>query len=152
MGGWRGVPSLMPAGYSGTPLPAKLGLVPTKAQSLYLKSAPIDFLRTLGPLPKDCTLLTRLPSRGAPDITLAFITSQTQLATVLAQLAPRIRRAEMLWIAWPKKSSGVETDVSEIDIRTAAISAGLVDTKVCAVTEIWSGLRLVRPVKDRDPA
>lgn len=142
----------MPAGYSGTPLAAKLGLSPAKAQSLYLKSAPSDFASTLGPLPKDCTLLTRLPARGAPDITLAFIISKKQLAEMLTQFAPRIRRAEMLWIAWPKKSSGVETDVSENAIRAGAIAAGLVDTKVCAVTEIWSGLRLVRPVKDRDPS
>jgi hypothetical protein len=131
------------AGYSGTPLPAKLGVKP--GQRLALSAAPDGFLRSLGVLPAETCLTTR----GAFDLGVFFVRSAHELAAALAKGLPRLDPAGALWIAWPKKASGVPTDVTEDVVRAAALARGLVDVKVCAIDETWSGLELVVPVKAR---
>ena len=102
-------------------------------------------------LPEDA-VVSRRAGRGGkqtPDVLVAFIGKAAQLSEVLERWAPRITGAQMLWVCWPKLSSGVATDVRENLVRERGLGAGLVDNKVCAVDETWSGLRLVRRVKDR---
>jgi hypothetical protein len=126
------------AGYSGTPLAQKLGI--KEGHQLVLLGAPDGFARTLEPLPpvKVATAL-----RGTADVVVLFVTKRAELAkkvpSVMKQLAP----AGGFWVAWPKKASKVPTDITEDTIREVALPLGLVDNKVCAVDEIWSGLRLV---------
>ena len=131
------------AGYSGTPLPAKLGVKPE--QRLAVSGAPAGFLPSLGPLPAGA----RLTSRGPFDLGIFFVRSARALAAALARARPRLDPDGALWIGWPKKASGVPTDVTEDVVRRAALACGLVDVKVCAIDETWSGLRLVVPVRDR---
>ena len=129
----------MSAGYSGTPLAAKLGIKP--GQRAYVVDAPRDVEAVLKPI---LATTTRLQRPGAFDFALAFVASKTALAKVLEHLAPKLDDAGMLWIAWPKKASGVATDVTEDAVRADALPRGLVDVKVCAVDATWSGLKLVR--------
>lgn len=131
------------AGYSGTPLPAKLGVKP--GQRLALSGAPDGFLRSLGALPSGA----RVGSRGAFDLGIFFVRTARELEAALARAAPRLDPSGALWIGWPKKASGVPTDVTEDVVRGAALARGLVDVKVCAIDETWSGLKLVVPLKDR---
>lgn len=131
------------AGYSGTPLPAKLGVKPD--QRLALANAPDGFLPSLGALPEGA----RVASRGAFDLGVFFVRSARALTAALAKAHPRLDPAGALWIAWPKKASGVPTDVTEDVVRAAALARGLVDVKVCAIDGTWSGLKLVVRVKDR---
>jgi hypothetical protein len=135
------------AGYSGTPLPRKLGIKP--GSRLSVADAPDDFEATLGELPDGVEVARGLRSRGPFDVIVAFCRSSAQLDRTLAAARPRMAPACGLWIAWPKKASGVATDLTENVVRTAALEAGLVDNKVCAIDETWSGLRLVIRVKDR---
>lgn len=127
------------AGYSGTPLPAKLGLKP--GQRALLADVPAEVESTL-----DAALAatTRLARAGAFDFGLVFVLSRAALADSLERLVPKLDDAGMLWIAWPKKASGVATDVTEDVVRAAALPRGLVDVKVCAIDATWSGLKLVR--------
>ena len=132
-----------PAGYSGTPLVAKLGFKPSaRAQIVH---PPADFSKTLGRLPEGVTLV----SRGSLDFGMLFSTKRTDLAKRFPGLRDRLAPNGMLWIAWPKQSSGAPTDLNENVVRGVGLELGLVDVKVCAVDAIWSGLKFVRRLKDR---
>jgi len=126
-------------GYSGTPLAAKLGV---KAESvLRLVSAPPEAEEWLAPLPPGVTV--RRGGALRADVVLLFTTSRADLAKRIDALGAAVFPAGSLWVAWPKKSSGVPTDLTEDVLREVALPLGLVDNKVCAVTDVWSGLRLV---------
>ncbi len=127
------------AGYSGTPLPKKLGIKPGAIVGLL--GAPAGFEATLGPLP-DGARLRRNP-RGRVDLLLWFVGARRDLERRAAAVARRIEHGG-LWICWPKKASGAASDVDGDAVRRAGIAHGLVDHKVCAVDATWSGLRFAR--------
>ena len=139
------------AGYSGTPLAKKLGIQPEHV--VELRNAPKGYRATLGELPPDVKLVegnapksranSAKPANQPPNLIQFFTTSRAELASSLAALAKSIYPDRALWISWPKKSSGVASDVTEDVIRELALPLGLVDVKVCAVDETWSGLKLV---------
>jgi len=133
------------AGYSGTPLPQKLGIKPGTRLGLF--EAPTGFDATLGALPDGVTKTTSL--KGALDVAVFFTTSRMALEKRFAALAKAIAPAGSLWISWPKKASGKKTDLDENVVRAVGLEKGLVDVKVCAVDETWSGLKFVVRVKDR---
>ena len=138
------------AGYSGTPLPRKLGIKP--GARLGLMRAPAGFAAdTLGELPIGVT--TREPGRGRDpfDVIVCFARSVKDLARDFSALRGRLAPAGGLWIAWPKKSSGVATDLTEAEVRLRGLASGLVDNKVCAIDDVWSGLRFVVRLADRPP-
>ena len=126
------------AGYSGTPLPQKLGI--KEGHKVGLVGAPAGF--DLGTLPTGATCSSRL-SGNAYDVLVVWVKKRADLVTQIASLRPRMTQAGGLWIAWPKKASGVPTDIVEDTIREVALPTGLVDNKVCAIDATWSGLRLV---------
>jgi hypothetical protein len=133
------------AGYSGTPLPKKLGLKP--GSRLGSVGAPDDFAETLGDLP-DGVRLTRVAGNEAQfDVIVCFARSSEELARELPALPGRLHPGGGLWIAWPKKttkkSAGLSSDLTEAEVRTRGLSTGLVDNKVCAIDDTWSGLRFV---------
>lgn len=133
------------AGYSRTPLPKKLGI---KEQSrIAFVNAPKGFESYLGPLPPSAEVVTRLTR--PLDIVLLFVTSERELARDFAKLAQKLATNGMIWIAWPKKSSGVATDLSFERVQRIGLDAGLVDVKICAIDETWSGLKFVIRLKDR---
>lgn len=136
------------AGYSGTPLPKKLGLKP--GHHLLLLHAPADLMTTLGELPPDITIDRKL-AKGPYDVIVAFCPSQSAFEASLRKCAPVLKQTGGLWIAWLKKSSGIPTDLTETIVRTVSLKTGLVDNKVCAIDDLWSGLRLVVRLKDRTP-
>jgi hypothetical protein len=137
------------AGYSGTPLPRKLGIAP--GARVALLKAPDGFAeRTLGPLPDGTRTTTSL--RGDIDVVVAFFTERRALERRLAAMRRAIEPDGGLWIAWPKRASGVPTDITEDTIREVALPTGLVDNKVCAIDDTWSGLRLVVRKELRDRA
>ena len=125
--------------YSGTPLPRKLGIRERDRVGAF--DAPADFAHTLGETPRGAVVING--PRGKLDIAIAFFTRRRELERKLAALRKAIEPAGALWIAWPKRSSGVETDITEDTIRDVALPTGLVDNKVCAIDDTWSGLRLV---------
>ncbi len=129
----------MAAGYSGKPLAEKLGVKPDS--TLVLIGAPDGAKRLLEPLPPGATL--RHGNRGRREMTIWFVTSERELARRFDTIAKAVAEGT-LWMAWPKRSSGVETDLTEDVIRDVALAAGMVDTKVCAIDETWSGLRLTQ--------
>ena len=129
----------MTAGYSGTPLPRKLGI--REGDRVGTVNAPDDFRTTLGELPPGAVVING--ARGKLDAAIAFFTRRRDLERRLGALRRAIEPDGGLWIAWPKRSSGVETDITEDTIRDVALPTGLVDNKVCAIDETWSGLRLV---------
>jgi hypothetical protein len=130
-------------GYSGTPLPSKLGL--KSGMKFIALNAPADLDMLLAGAPN----LERL-ARVAPfECALAFVTTERALAAHFAKLAPKLVDAGMIWIAWPKKASGVATELTEDVVRRAGLAAGLVDVKVCAIDLTWSGLKFVRRLRDR---
>ena len=132
-------------GYSGTPLPKKLGIADGSAVALL--DAPRGFAKTLG-IAKQARL-----DGGVPlDVVVAFVTTRAALVARIADVRPRLAQDGGLWIAWPKKSSGVATEVTEDVVREIALPTGLVDNKVCAIDETWSGLRLVIRRELRTPA
>ena len=134
------------AGYSGTPLHRKLGIKP--GHRVLLLDAPDGFeADTLGPLPDGVRVARR--ASGTADVIVAFHTRRSALARTLPALRGRMEPAAGLWIAWPKRSSGVETDLTEDVVRELALANALVDNKVCAVDDTWSGLRLVIRLRDR---
>ena len=137
--------SVSSAGYSGTPLVRKLGIKP--ASRLALIGAPDGFDATLGELPADVSVRRRV--QGPLDVVVAFFVRGAELERRLAGLASALDPAGGLWIAWPKRASGVATDVNENVVRELGLAAGLVDNKVCAIDETWSGLRLVYRRRDR---
>jgi hypothetical protein len=133
------------AGYSGTPLPRKLGIKP--GSRVALVRAPEGFETTLGALPPDVAIRRR--AAGPVDVIVAFHTRRAELERRLPALAGALEPDGGLWIAWPKRASGVTTDVSENVVRELGLAAGLVDNKVCAIDAVWSGLRLVFRLRDR---
>jgi hypothetical protein len=132
-------------GYSGTPLPKKLGI--KSGFRTFFVDAPPEVLAELRSALKECEQL----SQPTPqlDFAMLFSTSGKHLEKEFARISKSLTPAGMLWVSWPKKSSGVKSDLDENIVRGIGLQAGLVDVKVCAVTEIWSGLKFVRRVKDR---
>ena len=136
------------AGYSGTPLPRKLGIKPESR--LAIVGAPEGFDRTLGELPERVEVRSR--ARGPLDVIVFFTTSRAELARRFERLAGALDPTGALWVAWPKKASRVETDMTENAVREVALPRGLVDNKICAIDETWSGLRLVIRRENRPTA
>jgi hypothetical protein len=130
-------------GYSGTPLPKKLGI--KAGFRVHLSNAPVEVRDELKASLAECTHA----KSGALDFAMLFTKSRAELEKEFRRLAKLLAPAGMLWVSWPKKSSGVATDVDEHVVRDIGLAAGLVDVKVCAVSEIWSGLKFVRRLKDR---
>jgi hypothetical protein len=136
-------------GYSGTPLLKKLGLNP--GQVVRFIGAPAGYLKMLGPLPEGVRVRNaeREMRSERLDFAQVFSKERTELEKLLPRLRKQIAPAGMIWVSWPKKSSGVATTVNEHVIRELALPMGLVDVKVCAVDEVWSGLKLVVRVRNR---
>ena len=132
------------AGYSGTPLAQKLGI--KEGHKVVLLGAPAGFATTLEPLPP-VTVATAL--RGTADVIVLFVTERATLERQLARVRKAMAPAAGFWVAWPKKSAKVPTDMTEQVVRDVALPTGLVDNKVCAIDETWSGLRLVIRLRDR---
>jgi hypothetical protein len=128
------------AGYSGTPLPRKLGVKP--GSRVLLDGAPAGFAL-------DGVDAHLRPGAAPYDIVLLFAADRARLTRRWAPLVDRLETAGRLWVCWPKRSSGQQTDLSENDVRDYGLANGLVDVKVCAVDETWSGLAFVRRLKDR---
>lgn len=133
------------AGYSGTPLLKKLGVKP--GFRVVLVSAPKNFKQELGTLPDSATLTSA--TSDALNLILLFVSSEKSLRTQFAPLAARLQKDGMIWVAWPKKASGVVTDLNFNNVQRIGLDAGLVDVKICAVNDIWSGLKFVYRLKDR---
>ncbi|HEX4600341.1 MAG TPA: DUF3052 domain-containing protein [Gemmatimonadales bacterium] len=133
------------AGYSGKPLVGKLGLKP--GLTIAILHAPPAYERTLGRLPQPVTRRDRLS--GPLDFIQYFARERATLERRFRALARALAPAGMLWISWPKRASGVPTDLTEDVIRTIGLAQGLVDVKVAAVDDVWSGLKFVRRLKDR---
>jgi len=132
------------AGYSGTPLVKKLGIKP--GSNIVFVNAPSDYAKELD-LPADVSANSR---SGKPlDFAQLFVKSEKELTKTFSRYAKRLNPAGMLWVSWPKKSSGVSTDLSESIVRDIGLAAGLVDVKICAVNQVWSGLKFVFRLKDR---
>jgi hypothetical protein len=136
------------AGASGTPLPRKLGI--RAGSRVLLAGAPAGFTTVLGELPDGVELLS--PGAQEVDVAVAFVTSLASLRMQFGTLADALAPAGGLWIAWPKRASGVPTDVGDSAVREIGLAGGLVDNKVCAVDATWSALRFVRRLRDRPPA
>lgn len=135
------------AGYSGTPLAKKLGI--KEGHTVALANAPAGFAASLEDLPPRVSIRNGLRGSGLFDVILLFATSQAKLNASFAAARARMTPACGLWCCWPKKSSGVRTDLTEDSIRDLALAAGLVDNKVCAIDDTWSALRIVIRTKDR---
>jgi hypothetical protein len=134
-------------GYSGTPLAKKLGI--KDSFSAVLLHVPADVKAELRDAFARCKIHPPTTKVKDLDFIFLFAKSRETLEADLWPAAQALAPAGMLWISWPKKSSGVSTDLTEDVIRQAGLDAGLVDIKVCAVTEVWSGLKFVIPVKNR---
>lgn len=132
-----------PAGYSGTPLIRKLGIAP--GARMYVHDAPRGFLESLGPLPDGA----RQTAERELDFAILFALSEAELRKAFTPLAARLAPAGMLWVAWPKKAAKVQTDLDFTVVQHLGLESGLVDTKICAVDETWSGLKFVRRLSDR---
>lgn len=130
------------AGYSGTPLTKKLGI--KEGFNLLFVNAPPTLDGDLE-MPANVTMNLRKPI----DLVLLFVTSERELERTFTKSSAKLRPAGMLWICWPKKSSGVASDLSENVVRALGLAKGMVDVKVCAVDEVWSGLKFVFRLKDR---
>ena len=133
------------AGYSGTPLSRKLGIKPQARVGLI--GAPYDFDEVLGELPPGVSVRRR--ARGTFDVIVVFVQKRSELERRLPALKKALDQAGGLWVAWPKRSSGVATDLGEGPVREVGLASGLVDNKVCAIDETWSGLRFVYRLADR---
>jgi hypothetical protein len=132
------------AGYSETPLVQKLGI--KAGMRVYVEAAPPGYFHTLRGVP---TIVQATRLKGPLDFIQFFTTSRADLEQRFAALEAALEQDGMLWISWPKKASRVDTDVTEDIVREVALKGGLVDVKVCAVDDTWSGLKLVRRLKDR---
>jgi hypothetical protein len=135
----------MSAGYSGTPLIKKLGI--KEGYKAVFIHPPDNYFSLLGELPQ--VDVADLEARYALDFVHLFVKTREELFPLLDAAKGRIKQTGMIWVSWPKKSSKVSTDISEDVIRARALNIGLVDVKVCAVDEIWSGLKLVIPINKR---
>jgi hypothetical protein len=133
----------MPAGYSGTPLPKKLGIKDGFRISMH--KLPADVKAEL----KEALNACKASKSGPFDYVHLFVKTQADMKRDFSHLQKELAPAGMLWVSWPKKASGVTTDLDENIIRKLGLDAGLVDVKVCAVSEVWSGLKFVIRLKDR---
>jgi hypothetical protein len=131
--------TLAMAGYSGTPLPQKLGIKP--GLSVVTINAPPDYRRLLGPIPENVTFSHRL--KADSGFVHVFTKKSSELEKTLSVLREKIADTGTVWVSWPKKSSGVPADVTEDVVRAVALPLGFVDVKVCAIDETWSGLKLM---------
>ena len=127
------------AGYSGTPLSKKLGIKP--GSRLFVAGAPSDYRKLVKPLPDGVQIASRMSADV--DLVHVFTSRRTDLATKLRSTLAKLKPDATIWISWPKQASKVATDITEDTIRELALPLGLVDVKVCAVDETWSGLKLV---------
>ncbi len=133
------------AGYSQRSLPEKLGIRPgTRVVAL---QAPTSYSAALGDLPEGATVEARLPSKT--QFIHCFVRGRAELARDFPRWARALTDNGTLWVSWPKRASGIETDVSENVVREIGLAQGLVDVKVCAIDEVWSGLKFVRRVANR---
>ena len=137
------------AGYSGTPLAKKLGI--KEGHVVALVAAPSGFERMLAGLPAGVRVVREIRRKGDFDVIVLFATSRSDLESRFRGAAERLTAAGGLWVAWPKKASGVATDMTEHVVRDVALPRGLVDNKVCAIDDVWSGLRLVYRLENRPP-
>jgi Protein of unknown function (DUF3052) len=136
------------AGYSGTPLPKKLGLKPQLRIAFF--QLPGDVKADLKEALSECRVIKDGKGDSEQlDFGMIFIKSQSEMKEQFARFARRLAPAGMIWVSWPKKTSGILTDLNENDVRKIGLVAGLVDVKVCAVNEVWSGLKFVIRLKDR---
>lgn len=135
----------MGAGYSGTPLAKKLGIKP--GSEVVAVAAPPNYLSLLAPIPEGVKVVETPPARAA--FIHVFCTERAVLAATLPRLEAALVADGMLWVSWPKKAARVETDLDENVVRGLGLASGLVDVKVCAVDETWSGLKFVYRLKDR---
>jgi hypothetical protein len=134
------------SGYSGTALPRKLGIKP--GARLALVNAPEGFGETLGELPPG-VVVRRRAAGGRFDVIVAFCRDRAQLERGLPRWRAALDEAGGLWIAWPKRASGLDTDLGDGVVRDLGLAGGLVDNKVCAIDATWSGLRFVYRLADR---
>jgi len=133
------------AGYSGTPLLKKLGIKP--ATCVFVLQPPASYFDWLAPLPKDVKVMDSL--KGEIDFIHLFVKESKTFKKEFVRCMKHLKKDGMMWISWPKKSAKVPTDLDENVIRDFGLEQGLVDVKVCAVDDIWSGLKFVVRVKDR---
>jgi len=133
------------AGYSGTPLAKKLGF--KEGFRVAFINEPSEFLEEIGSLPEG--IVFAAPTAHKVDLIMLFVKERSELAKKFSIAAKRLAPAGMLWIGWPKRASGVATDLSENIVREIGLAAGLVDIKVCAIDETWSGLKFVIRLRDR---
>jgi hypothetical protein len=141
------VPVTEREGYSGTPLPRKLGI--GDDDEVALIGAPDGFYDALGQLPEVSSLHTDLADDALYDVIVTFVTQRGELEAELPRLRSRMAPACGLWIAWPKRASRVPTDLTDQVVRDVALPTGLVDNKVCAIDQTWSALRLVIRLQNR---
>lgn len=136
-------------GYSGTPLAKKLGL--TDGMTVAVLGPPADYREWLAPVPVDVRFVAR--ASHTSDLVHVFCVTRSRLAATLARLRRQLRPDVAVWVSWPKRTSGVATDITEDAIRAVALPMGWVDIKVCAVTDTWSGLKLVvrKELRAREP-
>lgn len=133
------------AGYSGTPLVQKIGI--KSGHRVILRNHPPTFIKDLGPLPEGAEHTSTLS--GTANVVICFSDRKSDLEKNFPSLAGRLVPDGMLWISWPKKASGVPTDLTEDVVRKVGLECGLVDVKVCAIDDTWSGLKFVIRTKDR---
>jgi hypothetical protein len=134
------------AGYSGTPLVKKLGF--KEGFRTALVNPPKGFQKELAPVPNNVSISVGTLTKPL-DLIILFADSQKLLKTEFPRLARKLTENGMLWIAWPKKASGISTDLSDSSVRDIGLAAGLVDVKVCAINDVWSGLKFVYRLEDR---
>jgi hypothetical protein len=127
------------AGYSRTPLAKKLGIKP--GTILYSVNAPADYRALLDPLPEDVTIVDTVSDEL--DLVHVFTTERSELLRLLTRFLGKIKNTGAIWVSWPKKASGISSEITEDTVRDVALPLGLVDIKVCAVDDTWSGLKLV---------
>ena len=145
LGGYRFSAVKQMPGYSGSPLPKKLGI--KDGFHLSLIHAPKDVVTELKSSLGKCQVTG--DAKISLDFAIVFTKSSAHLTKEFKRLSAQLAPAGMLWVSWPKKTSGVPTDLNENIVRDIGLAAGLVDVKVCAVTDVWSGLKFVRRLKDR---
>jgi len=133
------------AGYSGTPLAKKLGII--AGSRLFLSDAPKNYMELVAPLPEGVRVVQKIDRDT--DIVHIFSTERARLKAALQTSLSKLRQDGSIWVSWPKKSAKVPTDITEDTIREVALPMGLVDIKVCAINEVWSGLKLVLRKKNR---
>ena len=134
------------AGYSGKPVVQKLGIKP--GFCIFVDGLAAPYRDVVGELPDEVSIART--AKPPLDMVHVFVSEAKGLAAKLRSYRKAIAPDGMIWASWPKKASGVPTDVTEALVRESALANGLVDTKICAVDEVWSGLKLVIPVKDRE--